>query len=235
MLWPNRALLIVSTFLSENLMQRSLETLLSIGLEQMDLTLSVETQTKLLEFISLLEKWNRIYNLTAVRDPQQMLTHHILDSLAIRPYISGPRVLDIGSGAGLPGIPLAMTRPDLEFVLLDANAKKTRFMIQAIGTLGLNNIEVVHARVEKYRPERKFDTLIARAFAGMAEILAATAHLGNPHSEFLAMKGVYPQSELDLLPSNFTVTEIHKLHIPGLDAKRHLVCIACGSITAMEP
>jgi 16S rRNA (guanine527-N7)-methyltransferase len=216
-------------------MHRSLDTVLSLGLEQMGLALPAEMQQKLLEFIALLEKWNRIYNLTAVRDPQQMLTHHILDSLAILPFVNGLRVLDIGSGAGLPGIPLALARPDLEFVLLDANAKKTRFMIQAIGTLDLNNIEVVHARVERYRPERKFDTLIARAFAGMAEILAATAHLVNPHSELLAMKGVYPQSELDLLPSNFTVTETHKLHVPGLDAERHLVRIACRSLAAMEP
>lgn len=213
---------------------RPLDIMLHLGLETMGITLSHETQAKLLDFIALLEKWNRAFNLTAVREPRQMLTHHILDSLAILPFVKGPRVLDIGSGAGLPGIPLALARPDLEFTLLDANAKKTRFLIQAAGTLGLNNIEVVQARVEKYRPERKFDTLIARAFAGIAEILAASAHLGNPHSEFLAMKGVFPQSELDLISPDFTVTAVHKLDVPGLNAERHLVRIACTSATPKE-
>ncbi len=202
-----------------------LDTLLHLGLEEMGITLPRATQAKLLDFIALLDKWNRAFNLTAVRDPRQMLTHHILDSLAILPFVKGPRVLDIGSGAGLPGIPLALARPDLEFVLLDANAKKTRFMLQAAGTLGLGNVEVVQARVEKYRPERKFDTLIARAFAGIAEILAASAHLGDPHSEFLAMKGVFPQSELDLVPPDFAVTAVHNTLVPGLDAERHLVRI----------
>ncbi len=196
--------------------------------------LTPETQTKLLDFVALLEKWNKVYNLTAVRDPRQMLTHHILDSLVILPFITGLRVLDIGSGAGLPGIPLALARPDLEFVLLDANAKKTRFMIQAIGTLGLRNVEVVHARVEKYQPERKFATLLARAFAEVAEIIDVAAHLCAPRGEFLLMKGVHPGAELDNIPVGFTVTGIEKLRVPGLAAERHLVRIIADSELAVE-
>lgn len=207
-------------------MQPSLDALLRQGVEKMGLTLPSEAQAKLLYFIALLEKWNRAYNLTGVREPDRMLTHHILDSLSIVPFVTGSRVLDIGSGAGLPGIPLALARPDLEFVLLDANAKKTRFMIQAVAALGLDNVDIVHERAEKYRPERKFDTLTARAFADMAGMLAATAHLFNPGGELLAMKGVYPETELTHLPAGFTVTQVHQLHVPSLTAKRHLVRVA---------
>ena len=135
--------------------------------------LPADAQARLLAYVHLLEKWNRTYNLTAVRAPEQMIPRHLLDSLAILPYLQGQRVLDMGTGAGLPGIPLAMARPDLDFVLLDSNAKKTRFVTQACAELGLKNIEITQERVEKYQPARPFDTLVSRAFSTIADMLVA--------------------------------------------------------------
>ena len=166
----------------------------------------------------LLAKWNAAYNLTAVRDPQEMVTRHLLDSLALLPYVQGPRVLDIGTGPGLPGIPLAVARPDCSFTLLDANAKKTRFVTQAVGELGLKNVDVVQARVENYRPVEKFDTLVARAFSSIADMLNNAQHLCAPGGRFLAMKGVYPEEELAAIPAAYAVSEVVALKVPGLDA-----------------
>lgn len=207
-------------------MSSSLDTLLNNGLNEMGLGLPPEVREKLLAFVALLEKWNKVYNLTAVREPERMLTHHILDSLAILPYVKGPRVLDIGSGAGLPGMVLALALPEVEFVLLDSSAKKTRFMLQAAGELGLRNVRVVSARVEAYQPELKFATLLARAFAQLSEIVGMAAHLCAPGGEFLLMKGVYPEAELKGVAAGFAVKDIHELRVPGLEGKRHLVRIA---------
>lgn len=197
---------------------------LQAGLRALELALPLVAQEKLIAYIELLAKWNQAYNLTAVRDPGQMIARHLLDSLAIMPFVRGPRVLDIGSGAGLPGIPLALARPDFQFVLLDSNAKKTRFVIQAVAELGLKNVEVARSRVETYRPAAKFDTLIARAFAGIADMLSASAPLCVPGGRWLAMKGVYPQQELAAIPSDYQV-ETRRLQVPGLDAERHVVII----------
>ncbi|HSW51993.1 MAG TPA: 16S rRNA (guanine(527)-N(7))-methyltransferase RsmG, partial [Sulfuricaulis sp.] len=164
------------------------------------------------------------YNLTAVRDPEQMVPRHLLDSLSVLPYLQGPRVLDIGTGAGLPGIPLALARPDLEFTLLDSNAKKTRFATQALHELGLKNVAVVQERVEKFHPAEKFDTLIARAFASIPDMLAASRHLCAPHGRFLVMKGVFPQEELAAVTDGYRA-EVKALTIPGLDAARHMVIL----------
>lgn len=194
------------------------------GLEALGLgNLNHAQRRKLLAYIELLDKWNKVYNLTAVRDPLEMVTRHILDSLAILPYIRGPRVLDIGTGAGLPGIPLAIARPDAAFTLLDANAKKTRFVRQAAAELDLRNVEVVQARVEKYRPGRKFATLIARALGSLAVIVRGARHLCDEDGEFLLMKGAHPKPELADIPVEFKVIETVKLHVPGLEAERHLV------------
>ena len=198
---------------------------LHAGLQALGLELPPAAQEKLIAYIELLAKWNQAYNLTAVRDPGQMIARHLLDSLAILPFVRGPRVLDIGSGAGLPGIPLALARPDLQFVLLDSNAKKTRFLVQAVAELGLKNVEVVQDRVEKYQPAAKFDTLIARAFAGIADMLSVSASLCAPGGRWLAMKGVYPQQELAAIPSVYQA-ECRRLQVPGLDAERHVVIIA---------
>ncbi|MFZ5589242.1 MAG: 16S rRNA (guanine(527)-N(7))-methyltransferase RsmG [Pseudomonadota bacterium] len=198
---------------------------LRLGLEELGFIFPEETEQRLLRFLELLAKWNEAYNLTAVRDPVEMVTHHVLDSLAIRPFLKGPRILDVGTGAGLPGIPLAITRPQYQFTLLDSNAKKTRFVTQVKLEMGLDNVEVVTARVEKYRPDRKFDTLVTRAFASLAEMLALSGHLLADDGEFLAMKGAYPQDELEQVTAPFHVAEVCELVVPGLGARRHLVRI----------
>lgn len=177
-----------------------------------------------MDYLRLLAKWNSAYNLTAIRDPEDMVARHVLDSLVVLPYLAGPRVLDIGTGPGLPGIPLAVARPDLSFTLLDANAKKTRFVTQAIGELALKNVEVVQTRVENYRPAQKFDTLVSRAFASIADMLAGSRHLCAAHGRILAMKGVFPEEELAAVPAEFA-TEVVALQVPGLMAERHLVIL----------
>ncbi|MBI3570871.1 MAG: 16S rRNA (guanine(527)-N(7))-methyltransferase RsmG [Gammaproteobacteria bacterium] len=203
----------------------TLEKRLQQGLRDMGLDLPSRIPEKLLDFLELLEKWNKTYNLTAVRDPEQMVPRHLLDSLSVLPYLQGPRVLDIGTGAGLPGIPLALARPDLEFTLLDSNAKKTRFATQALHELGLKNVAVVQERVEKFHPAEKFDTLIARAFASIPDMLAASRHLCAPNGRFLVMKGVFPQEELAAVTNGYRA-EVKALTIPGLDAARHMVILA---------
>ena len=204
---------------------KMLEKTLTEGLQALNLQLEPGAERALLDFVLLLDKWNQAYNLTAVRDPQQMITRHILDSLSISPFVKGPRVLDVGSGAGSPGIPLALAQPQLDFVLLDSNAKKTRFITQAVASFRIKNVEIVQERVEKYDPRKKFNTLISRAFASIADMLAGTGHLADTGAEFLAMKGVYPQEELTAIPQNYKVSSVQALQVPGLDAARHLVII----------
>ena len=195
------------------------------GLKLLPVQLPAPDRQRLLAYVRLLAKWNAAYNLTAVREPEEMVTRHLLDSLTLLPYLHGTRVLDIGTGAGLPGVPLAVARPDLAFTLLDANAKKTRFIVQVIGELGLTNVEVVQTRVENYRPAQKFATLMSRAFASIADMLDNTQHLCDPDGRFLAMKGVYPQAELAAIPADYAVQEVVALQVPGLDAARHVVII----------
>ena len=202
-----------------------LNPLLLTGLKAMQCALGVETQDKLVAYVRLLEKWNRTYNLTAVREPEQMIPRHLLDSLAILPYVKGPRVLDIGTGAGLPGIPLALARPDMNFVLLDSNAKKTRFVTQACAELGLKNVEVVNQRVDKYRPKAPFDTIVSRAFSTITDMLVASRPVCGAAGQFLAMKGIYPQEELAAMPPGYTVSGVPALEVPGLAAARHVVII----------
>lgn len=210
----------------------ALATQLTSGLTALNLNLPADAHARLLDFVALLEKWNRVYNLTAVREPTQMVTRHILDSLAIAPYVHGARVLDIGTGAGLPGIPLAVAMPTRQFVLLDSNSKKTRFVTQAVAELELRNVEVVAARVEKYVPAARFDTLIARAFSSLGELLAAARHLAAREGVYLAMKGVYPEEELASLPAEFRVRETAALTVPGLDGARHVVVIGAAPTQA---
>lgn len=166
------------------------------GAKSLGLCLATEQEQRLLELIALLAKWNRAYNLTAVRDPLEMVSRHLLDSLAVLPFLTGRRCLDIGTGAGLPGIPLAIMRPDMAFVLLDSNGKKIRFVRQAVLELGLENVEPVHARVEAYVPEAAFDLLIARAFTSLPEMLKLTRHLRGEKGVLLAMKAKLPAAEL---------------------------------------
>lgn len=166
------------------------------GVRLLGLTMAEEQERLLLQFLRLLVKWNQAYNLTAVRDPREMVARHLLDSLSVLPHLSGRRCLDMGTGPGLPGIPLAVMRPDMDFVLLDSNGKKLRFVRQVVLELGLNNVEPVHARVEAYRPERGFDMLIARAFTALPGMLDLTEGLRGERTILLAMKGRLPTEEL---------------------------------------
>lgn len=200
-----------------------LETLLARGLAAMSLELPPSTQTALLDFLRLLDKWNHSYNLTAVRDPQEMVSRHLLDSLSLLPFLKGPRVLDVGTGAGLPGIPLALVRSDLHFTLLDSNIKKITFVRQAVHELGLKNVEANQARVEKF-DQSNFDTITARAFASLSDLLAQAGTLCAPDGRILAMKGVFPQEELAQVGDNYRI-EVKALTVPGSDAQRHLVLV----------
>jgi 16S rRNA (guanine527-N7)-methyltransferase len=171
-----------------------------------------------------LVKWNAAYNLTAIRDPDEMVVKHLLDSLALLPHVpETARLIDVGTGAGLPGIPLAVARPKLDVTLLDSNAKKTRFCTQAALELGLRNVTVVQARAEAHHPDALYEVIVSRAFAEIADFLAWTGHLGGPAARWLAMKGTRPDAELAKLPPGFRMRAIHPLHVPGLDAERHLV------------
>lgn len=201
----------------------TVERYLRDGLRAMHLELPEPTCVQLLDYVALLAKWNRAYNLTAVRDPRQMVTRHILDSLAVLPHLHGQSILDVGTGAGLPGIPLALASPERRFVLLDSNGKKTRFVTQAVAELRLKNVQVVRERVESYRPAQTFDTIIARAFSSVGALSEAAGPLCAPGGRLLAMKGIYPVAELEQLPAGYVVREAVRLEVPGLDAERHLV------------
>lgn len=192
------------------------------GLETLQLPVDESQQALLLRFIKLIEKWNKAYNLTAVRDPLEMVTLHLLDSLAILPHVKAPRVTDIGTGAGLPGIPLAICMPECQFTLVDSNSKKTRFVQQAVLELQLKNVEVLHSRVELLKPQQLFSTVISRAFASMGDILALTSHLLADDGILLAMKGQIPRQELAEIPSHYTVIP---LAVPGIEAERCLICL----------
>jgi 16S rRNA (guanine527-N7)-methyltransferase len=203
----------------------SQEEKLARGLEEMGLHLDPSTQSSLLNYVALMQKWNKVYNLTAVRDPQKMVTQHLLDSLAVLPHIAGRRVIDVGTGPGLPGIPLALANPALEVTLLDSNHKKTSFLRQACLELGLNNATVVCERVEAWRPEKKYDVVISRAFSDLAEFASSALHLCNDTGLMLAMKGVYPHEELTRLPATVALQGVEPLKVAGLDAERHLVLL----------
>jgi len=178
---------------------------------------------KFVVFIRLLEKWNRVTNLTAVRDPLQMVTRHILDSLAVIPFLTRGSLLDVGSGAGLPGVPIAIARPGLDVTLLDANAKKLRFVRQAAAELGLDNVQVVQARMQEYQPGRSFDMVISRAVASLDELYQQTVHLLRPGGRMLFMKGAVPEQEIGALQDGRAGLHIERLNIPGLAAERHLL------------
>jgi len=203
----------------------SLEQKLAGGLEEMGLDLDVVTQSRLLGYVALMQKWNKVYNLTAVREPEKMVTQHLLDSLAVLSHIVGRRVIDVGTGPGLPGIPLALANPALEITLLDSNHKKTSFLRQACLELGMSNVTVVCERVETWRPEEKYDVVISRAFSDLAEFASLALHLCRDTGLMLAMKGIYPHEELARLPAAVALLGVEPLKVPGLDAERHLVLL----------
>lgn len=208
----------------------TVEQQLMAGIAALDLALPASAEAKLLAYLALLDKWNRVYNLTAVREVERMVGHHLLDSLAAVPFFQGGgsdliRVLDVGSGGGLPGIPLAIARPELQVTLVDSIAKKTAFLQQAKAELGLVNLNVVTGRVEDYRPETGFDVITSRAFSDLKEFVTLTRHLLRPAGRWLAMKGLMPHEEIASLPDWVKVSANYSLVVPGLEASRHLIIL----------
>ena len=202
-----------------------LEDELASGLDALRLPVSGELERKLLDYVALIAKWNRVYNLTAVREPEKMLSLHVLDSLAVAPHLTGRTLLDVGSGAGLPGIPLAIARPDLDVTMLDSNRKKTTFQQQAIIELDLANAHAVNARVESWDAGPQFDVVISRAFSELADFVAGAGRLCARGGVLAAMKGVYPLEELARIPAGYAVADVVKIAVPGVVAERHLVLI----------
>ena len=198
------------------------KALLERGCAVLTVNVPAGTEDRLLEFVRLLVKWNSTYNLTAIRDAAGIVSKHLLDSLSVLPFLQGRRIVDVASGAGLPGIPLALACPERHFVLLDSNGKKTRFVTHALTALGLQNSEVVQARAEDYRPAELFATVISRAFASLPDFMRLAGHLGAPGASFLAMKGKPPTDEMRALPAGFRAT-VHPLAVPGLKAQRCVV------------
>lgn len=198
------------------------ERLLTDGVAAMALELSPLQTRQLLSYVELIDKWNKVYNLTAVRGQGDMIRQHLLDALAVIPLLRGEVVLDVGSGAGLPGIVLAIVRPEVQVVSIDKVHKKIAFQTQVVAELGLKNLRPLNARVEELHDQR-FDTITSRAFSSLADLVRLTGALLAEDGEWAAMKGVYPQEEIDALPDHVTVTHVLAVHVPGLDAERHLV------------
>jgi len=201
---------------------------LAAGAAKLGLDLSPQTQHALLDFLALLEKWNRVYNLTAVRDRTEMVSQHLLDCLAVTPHVAAETLLDVGSGAGLPGIPLALALPEARVTLLDANHKKAAFLRQAVTELKLGNADVVCERAETWKPRSAFAVVISRALSDLAEIVSLAGRQVAAGGRLLAMKGVHPYEEIAQLPHGWEVLKVITLRIPGLRAQRHLVSIGRG-------
>lgn len=197
--------------------------LLSSGLSALGLETSSAREQKLLDYLALMRRWNRVYNLTAVRDTETMIGRHLIDSLAVAPYLRGERFLDVGSGAGLPGIPLAIWFPERRFALLDSNGRKTRFLVQAKIELGLANVEVIQARVQDVQIVGGYDGILSRAFSSLADLVNAAGHLLAPEGTIYAFKGMRPEAELCTLPKPYRVRALWPLAIPGANTDRHLV------------
>lgn len=204
----------------------SLEAQIAEGLAAMKIELPAWAREQLLAHLQLIEKWNRVHNLTAVRETDQMVILHLLDSLSVLPHLGNARsLLDVGTGPGFPGIPLAIAQPALEVTLLDSSHKKCAFLEQAKGELGLSNVTVVCERVERWKPARSFDVVVSRAFAELSDFVAQARHLVAPGGRFLAMKGIYPFEEIARVPSTHRVAQVLELQVPTLAAKRHLVFV----------
>lgn len=204
-----------------------LPTFLHQALDNNHYQLSRDIENQFLIYLHLLDRWNKVFNLTAIQKPEERVLLHIVDSLSIHPFLLGNRFIDVGTGAGLPGIPLAILYPEKKFTLLDSNSKKTRFLTQVVQELKLNNVDVVHVRAESYQPESEpfcFNAILSRAFASLAKMIECTTHLLCPGGQWIAMKGIYPQDEIAALPARFKVTA-HKVAIAGLRVERTIICI----------
>lgn len=199
--------------------------MLERGIAQLGLAADESFTEVLLGFLTELIRWNKAYNLTAIRDPAEMVSRHLLDSLTVAPYIKTKTVLDVGTGAGLPGIPLALLYPDTSFYLLDSNGKKIRFIDHAVRTLGLQNVKALQARVESHPGDTRYDTVVCRAYASLLDFISSSGSLLAEGGEMIAMKGKVPQAELDELPLQWVATAVDKVEVPGVEGERHIVVI----------
>jgi 16S rRNA (guanine527-N7)-methyltransferase len=206
-------------------------SLLRQGIAELGLTLPESAFNQLTAYIDLLAKWNRVYNLTAIQGDDKFVSHHLLDSLAVVPHLPTGRVIDVGSGAGLPGVPIAVANPGLSVTLLDSNRKRGTFLKQVIAELGLANATVAIDRAELFRPQETFDAVISRAFSDLADFIGMAGHLCKPDGVMLAMKGAYPQQEIADIPKQWTVSEATSLYVPQLDAERHLLVLRHAPVT----
>ncbi len=196
------------------------------GSEKLNLALDSEQIADFIDYLALFHKWNKAYNLSAIRDPDLMPAKHILDSLSVLPYINGRHVLDLGTGAGLPGIPLAISKKQSHFHLLDSNGKKTRFLFQVKQVLSLENVTIVNERVEKWQENIKFDQIICRAFSSLAGIIEGTKHLLSSEGKILAMKGLIPTDELREVEKHYIVEAVQELNVPGVAGERNLIILS---------
>lgn len=209
----------------EEISEEALLRLLQDRLSGLSFNTAPGVAEKFAQFVRLIHKWNSVYNLTSVRDMKQMVSRHILDSVVIGPYLNAQQILDVGCGAGLPGIPLAIVYPDKHFTLLDSNNKKTRFVQQAIIELQLDNVAVVTERIELFKATHSFDTVVARAYSSIENLLQGVQHLLVNNSQVLAMKGIYPLAELESIPASYKLEQVEPLQVPGMDVERHLIIL----------
>jgi len=198
---------------------------LTVGARELGVDLSESQHSQLLAYLALLIKWNKAYNLTAVRNPDEMVSRHLLDSLSVVRFVEGERQLDVGSGGGMPGIPLAILFPDMKITVLDSNGKKTRFLTQVKLELALSNLEVIHSRAEAFHPMLPFNGIISRAFSSLEDFTQWTRHMGDSDTRWLAMKGLHPAEELVALPADFTLESAQALAVPGCQGQRHLLIL----------
>jgi len=196
---------------------------LADGIKQLNLNIDDKKQEQLLAYMEQLTKWNKAYNLSGIKEPARMVSIHLLDSLSVLPFINGESILDVGTGAGLPGMPIAISQPNKKISLLDSNGKKTRFLFQTSTQLNMKNVDVINDRVENYRSLFSFDIILSRAYSSLAQFITQTRHLLGEKSKLLAMKGHYPQTELADLPNDFKLLNVHELQIPGEAGARHLL------------
>lgn len=208
-----------------NNLEAELSAKLKNLLKQTALSLTEQQEKQLVQLVLLLNKWNKAYNLTSVRDPMEMLVKHILDSLVVSPYLQGDRFIDVGTGPGLPGLPLAIINPDKIFILLDSLGKRISFIRNAVRELGLTNVETVLSRVEEYQPDHQFDGVLSRAFASLKDMTDWCHHLPDQNGAFYALKGQYHQDEIAELSNNFSISEVIELNVPELIGERHLILI----------
>jgi 16S rRNA (guanine527-N7)-methyltransferase len=200
-----------------------LKNTLATGIAAVGLAVDEPTQDRLLEYLLQLHKWNQAFNLSGIKQLDEMLNLHLLDSLVLAPFVDGDRIADVGTGAGLPGFPLALCFPEKQFYLIDSNSKKTRFIFQTAALLEVKNITVIHSRVEDYAMQPQVDIVTSRAFAALTDFVQGCRYLLSGTGKFLAMKGLYPQAEIDALPAGFQVSAVHPVKVPGVTAERHIL------------